>query len=149
MLTVRDLVKPTLERTNRNHETYKNLYDECAAHIQRANGAGGRETTWMVPPFVIGRPPFTHSHAMNYVSEKLRRGGFTVTTMPGCDGRIHVTWERASIETARKIRERIAQTSRMAKARTKPKPDAETKTVPLAVTLERLRNSTKAAFKLK
>lgn len=142
MLTINELVQPTIAKSNRNHETYKAMYDDCAAHIKRMNDAGGRETTWTVPAFVFGRPPFTHRHAMNYVSEKLRRGGFSVAET-GDEGKLHVDWKNASLQTARTIRAKMEAAGRVSKKNksTPVKKKAAEKSEPLSVTLERLRKN--------
>ncbi len=136
MLTVNELVKPALARSTRNHETYKAMYDQCSAHIKRVNDAGGREATWTVPAFVFGRPPFVHGHAINYVSEKLRRGGFTVSGTHE-EGKLHVDWRRAHHRAARA---KMRDASQASKKKPLPVKKAE-KTVPLSVTLERLRKN--------
>lgn len=37
---------------------------------------GYRKTIWTVDSIVIGRPVFTYEHALRYIVEKLRKGGF-------------------------------------------------------------------------
>lgn len=139
MLTVNELVKPALARSTRNHETYKALYEQIAGHIKRVNDIGGRETTWTIPAFVFGRPPFTHGHALNYVSEKLRRGGFTITPDSIEEGKLHIDWKSAHQRAARDKMRAATQASQ--KKKSTPVKKVVEKSVPLSVTLERLRKN--------
>jgi hypothetical protein len=52
------------------------LYEKCANHIRRRHAIGHRKTLWTVDSIVIGRPVFTYEHALRYIVEKLRKGGF-------------------------------------------------------------------------
>lgn len=109
MLSVDDLCQPLIERANINHETYKMLYTQCIEHIKRKHESGCTITLYCVPDFVLGRPPFTHSHAVRYVADKLRLGKFDVKV----DGPVlHIDWEARIRElkrkTTRKPRKTIA-----------------------------------------
>jgi len=141
MLTINELVKPALAQSTRNHETYKAMYEHVAGHIKRVNDIGGRETTWTVPAFVFGRPPFTHGHALNYVSEKLRRGGFTITLDSIDEGKLHIDWKSAHQRAARaKMRAATQASQASQKKKSTPVKKVE-KAVPISVTLERLRKN--------
>ena len=99
MLSVDDLCKPILERAKTNHETYKLVYTQCVDHIKRKHEAGCTITLYQVPDFVLGRPLFTHAHAIRYIAEKLRRGKFDVQV----DGPVlHIDWEARIKEACRK-----------------------------------------------
>lgn len=92
MLTVHELSKPNIERAHKNHETYKMLYGTCVQHIKRKHAAECTTTIYTVPEFVLGRPTYQHTHAVRYVSEKLRRGGFDVHT--GENGILTIDWSK-------------------------------------------------------
>ena len=63
-LKVGDLTSRDRERVKKNHETYKMLYKQCVDHIRRLNDMGTTSTTYFVSEYVLGRPLFTHSHAI-------------------------------------------------------------------------------------
>jgi len=81
-LRVGDLTSKDRERVKKNHETYKMLYKQCVDHIKRLNDVGTTSTSWFVSEYVLGRPLFTHSHAVRYIQEKLKRGKFNVEVDP-------------------------------------------------------------------
>lgn len=126
MLSVNDLSKPTLERATKNHETYKMIYTTCAEHIKRKHAAGCNTTIYMVPEFLFGRPTFTQSHAVRYVSDKLRKGGFDV----------HADGSTMTIDWSKGIRRAIRASSK----KTPKKTD-----VPLSVRLANLKKTIKAS----
>lgn len=77
MLRINELNAKDKARAQENHMTYKMLYEKCANHIRRRHALGHRTTTWMVDGIVIGRPVYTYEHALRYIVEKLRKGGFS------------------------------------------------------------------------
>ena len=81
-LKVGDLTARYRERVKKNHETYKMLYKQCIDHIKRRNEMGATSSTYFVSEIVVGRPLFTHSHAIRYIQEKLERGKFHVEVDP-------------------------------------------------------------------
>lgn len=76
MLNINELNEKDRARARQNHETYKILYEKCANHIRRRHALGHKYTTWKVDGIVIGRPIYTYEHALRYIVEKLRKGGF-------------------------------------------------------------------------
>lgn len=80
-MRIQDVHAIQLKRAKTNHETYKQLFQACCDRIRRRAHIPGapRCMHYTVPPFVWGRPPFTHAHAARYVSEKLARNGFQVS----------------------------------------------------------------------
>lgn len=84
-----------LRRAAVNHATYKALFEKASAKIRQVAGMSRAHTRlhFRVPPFVWGRPPFKHEHAVRYVSEKLRRNGFGVHDLGG--GVLEVRWHAA------------------------------------------------------
>lgn len=80
-MRIQDVHAIQLKRARVNHETYKQLFQGCCDRIRRRATIPGapRCMHYTVPPFVWGRPPYTHAHAERYVSEKLARNGFRVT----------------------------------------------------------------------
>lgn len=137
MFTVSSLVQPDLARASVNHETYKQLWQNCVNHIRRRHGARCGDALWQVPEHVLGRPPYTHAHAVRYVSEKLRAGGFDVKVMEA--GIIHVNWARqVTKHVAKKVQESARSDMPPRKKRVPPKDE------PLSVRLERLAAKLKA-----
>ncbi len=80
-MRIQDVHAIQLKRARTNHETYKQLFQGCCDRIRRRAAIPGapKSMHYTVPPFVWGRPPFTHAHAQRYVSEKLARNGFAVS----------------------------------------------------------------------
>ena len=76
MLSVRELLVRDDNRAREHHESYKILYEKTANHIRRRNILGFKSTVWTVDSFIPGRRPFEYTHAVRYVCEKLRKGGF-------------------------------------------------------------------------
>lgn len=94
-MRIEDVHDMRLKRAEINHATYKQLFDSCCGSIKRRAGVKGGLTSvlYQVPPFVWGRPPYEHSHALRYVSEKLRRNGFQVTLAgEQAPGTLRVEW---------------------------------------------------------
>lgn len=143
MLSVDDLCKPLLKRAEINHETYKLLYTECVEHIKRKHESGCTITIYHVPDFLLGRPIFTHAHAIRYITEKLRRGKFDVTV----DGPVlHIDWETRIKEACRRRAKKLRpppppplppKKRAASKKKQQPKPKEE----PLSVRLKRLLNN--------
>lgn len=97
-MNVRDVHRIQLKRAATNHETYKMLFANCCERIRvrASTPGGGRCVTFQVVPFVWGRPPFKHAHAVRYVTEKLRRNGFQVhETHP--PGMLSVSWTKPTL----------------------------------------------------
>jgi hypothetical protein len=133
ILSVKELDKKSLEKAKVNHETYRYIYDLCASQIRRQNDAGNTQTMYTIPAFVIGRTPYTHSHAIRYTVEKLERGGFRVTPDPECPAQIVIDWGRQSRETTKK--------KESSKSKKKPTPKTKKKIEePLSVRIARLQS---------
>lgn len=102
MLTVGDVQAVRLDRARTNHETYKIVLQRVYDRIRHRTSLNGTDLTYAVPPFVPGRPVYDPSHAARYVTEKLQRGGFAVTTDDA--GSLVVDWSLpATRATARKV----------------------------------------------
>lgn len=93
-MRIEDVHAIQLRRAQVNHETYKALFDACCNRIRRRATLPKppQGMYYTVPPMVWGRPPYKHSHALRYVSEKLRRNGFSVTE--ASPGVLYVDWSR-------------------------------------------------------
>lgn len=129
MVTVGDLAQAQVSRRHHNHETYKILYQQVDEHIRRLHKAGCTETTWIVPMFVIGRGIYEASHAVNYIRDKLRRGGFVVFEY---GTGLHISWAAQLQEAVRDVMTKPKKAVAVAKEPTE---------VPLSVRLERLNKS--------
>lgn len=106
-----------LRRAQTNHETYKQLFEACCSRIRRRAHLpkAPQHIHYAVPPFVWGRPPFKHSHALRYVSEKLRRNGFDVSeSSPGV---LLVQWRPAASRPTRRPKHGAARSARSAKSK--------------------------------
>lgn len=100
-MRIEDVHAIQLQRARVNHETYKGLFEACCSRIRRRAllPKAPQHVHYAVPPFVWGRPPFKHSHALRYVSEKLRRNGFDVAeSSPGV---LLVQWKPAAAAAPR------------------------------------------------
>lgn len=95
-MRIEDIHAIRMKRAQVNHETYKQLFKACCERIRRrvALPKAPQHVHYQVPPFVWGRPPFKHAHALRYVSEKLRRNGFVVSDAAS-PGTLVVEWPRA------------------------------------------------------
>lgn len=93
-MRIEEIHKIRLKRAKTNHETYKQLFNACCDRIRRRASMpfAPYSMYYQVPPLVWGRPPYTHSHALRYVSEKLRRNGFDVAE--SSPGTLLVEWSR-------------------------------------------------------
>lgn len=91
LLTVGDVQRIRIERGRVNHETYKRLYESVNDRIQRRAHVNSTNLTYVIPPFVPGRPVYTPSHAARYISDKLRRGGFGVAVL-GDGVTLYIDW---------------------------------------------------------
>ena len=94
MVRLEDIHAKYHKRAEINHETYKTLFRECSERINRRADMHHLPQTveYRVPPWVVDRPPYTHDHAVRYVSEKLRRNGFDVFVAPGSTT-VVVSWK--------------------------------------------------------
>ena len=102
MLTVGDVQAVRLDRARTNHETYKMVLQRVYDRIRHRTSLNGTDLTYVIPPFVPGRPVYDPSHAARYVTEKLQRGGFAVTADDA--GALVIDWSLpATRATARKV----------------------------------------------
>ena len=111
------------------------LYGGCSAHIKRKHMAGCTTTIYNVPEFVPGRPTFDHSHAVRYVTEKLRRGGFDV--LPDDNGVLAIDWSKG----VRRAMRTTTKSASKEKEKVKKTPEKKKDTEPLSVRLANLSKS--------
>lgn len=90
MLTASEVQQIRLDRARVNHETYKSILETAYARIRTRASANATGMAFVVPAFVPGRPVYAHDHAVRYVTEKLRRGGFSVQHLS--DNTIFIDW---------------------------------------------------------
>lgn len=124
-MRIEDVHAIQLRRAQVNHETYKGLFKACCKRIRSRVDLpkAPQHIHYAVPAFVWGRPPYTHSHALRYVSEKLRRNGFEVSE--SAPGVLHVQWPRPRAATAAAKR---AKKAKLVAAKTTAKATAKTST---------------------
>ena len=81
VLTADAIRQVRIERGKANHETYRRIYAMVCERIKsRVHGACEQtRCTVDVPRVMLGRPSYKIEHAMSYVANKLRHGGFRVT----------------------------------------------------------------------
>ena len=94
-MRIEDVHAREIARSRINHETYKSIFEQCCQRIRRRVDmrVEPRMMAFHVPPIIWGRPPYTHAHAIRYVTEKLHKKGFKVT--PGQHyGTMVVEWSR-------------------------------------------------------
>lgn len=137
MLSVRELENQRLLRAQKNHDTYKHIYNMCTNQIRRQNSTGNTCLLYAIPSFIVGRTPFTHSHAIRYTVEKLQRGGFRVTTDPESPGIIFVEWGR---EATRPKEKPTTKQTQKTKEKKKKVPKRKKIEEPLSVRIARLQS---------
>lgn len=79
MLRVEDLHHSRRQRASVNHESYKILLHKVYDRIRHRASLNMSDIDYTVPPIVPGRPIYNQAHAARYITEKLERGGFSVT----------------------------------------------------------------------
>ena len=120
MLSVRELLVRDDNRAREHHESYKILYHKAANHIRRRNILGFKSTVWTVDSFIPGRRPFEYTHAVRYVCEKLRKGGFeafvdeqtlaiVVDWSPAAQARSKKTKKTKNDSRAKKVDKKVLQ----------------------------------------
>jgi len=95
--TVNDVQKIVTEKSQTNRETYKELLGLCERKIRHAISFDKRakSTTFVLPPFIIGKPVYNKDHAVRYIVEKLARGGFKATAKDD-NHSIFIEWKKKS-----------------------------------------------------
>lgn len=130
MITVDQLARGDVTKSQHNHETYKLLYQQCAKHVKLKHEAGCTEAFWVVPVFVVGRGVYDVNHAVRYICDKLKVGKFRVEVVSGTT--LHIGWEdslRKALKSAVKKQKHVVAMQ--------PKQPKES----LSESLERLRKS--------
>ncbi len=79
MLRVEDLHHSRRQRASVNHESYKILLHKVYDRIRHRATLDMSDIAYTVPPIIPGRPIYNPGHAARYITEKLKRGGFSVT----------------------------------------------------------------------
>lgn len=102
-MRVEDLHKKHTERVALHRRIYHTIYERCVSKIRTRNDLGDMQTTFHVPPLVLGEPRFDPARAAQYVVLKLRRNGFRAWVE---DTVVHIDW-RIDKTRARKYREEI------------------------------------------
>ena len=76
--TVDDVRKIVTEKSQTNRETYRELFGLCERKIKHTISFDkkAKNVTFVLPPFIIGKPVYNRDHAVRYIVEKLARGGF-------------------------------------------------------------------------
>lgn len=136
-ISVADLASSNVKKSSHNHETYRMLYEQCISHIRTKHVAGYTETYWIVPEFVLGRGLFDVQHAIRYITEKLKLGGFEVDLVQNST-MLHISW-RASLRQA--IRDK--QYSDKIERKKQKEKSSQKNDEPLSVKLQRLAKTIK------
>ena len=79
--TVDEVQKIISEKSKTNRETYKEILGLCERKIRHTIEFDKRakDVTFVLPPFIIGKPVYNKDHAVRYIVDKLVRGGFKAT----------------------------------------------------------------------
>lgn len=136
-LSIRELEEKDKERARVNHQTYKQIYEACASQIRRQHGTGNTSLLYTIPAFIVGRTPYTHSHAIRYTIEKLERGGFHVLHSDETPGIIYVDWSKRPAP-AKKTSTSKSKLKSKSKSKSKSKPTPKKIDEPLSVRIARL-----------
>jgi len=91
--TVGDVKKLVDEKSQANRTIYKELLDMCHKRIKTSVERNKRatEVTFVLPPFIVGKPVFNKDHAVRYIVDKLKLGGFRAE--PRSENHaVHVSW---------------------------------------------------------
>jgi len=97
LLTADEVNGVRARRASVNHETYKVILQRVYDRIRHQAAMNRSDLAYAVPAIVPGRPVYDATHALRYVTEKLRLGGFEVAT----DGpMVYVSWKPARTATA-------------------------------------------------
>ena len=107
IMRINEIHEMSMRRAQINHETYKILFNIACERIRRraALHQGPTSLAFNIPPFVWGRPPYTRLHAVRYVSEKLRRNGFSVRALD--EYTILVEWSRLPTKRKKQSKNRL------------------------------------------
>ena len=90
LLTADEVNGVRVRRASVNHETYKLIVQRVYDRIRHQAAMNRSDLAYAVPAIVPGRPVYDATHALRYVTEKLRLGGFEVAT----DGpMVYVSWK--------------------------------------------------------
>lgn len=130
-LSVDQLARTNVERSQHNHETYKMLYTRCTEHIHRKHAAGCTEAVWNVPHFVMGRQLYDVHHAVRYIRDKLLLGKFGVEVH---DTTLVITWGQSLKDALKKATRPTGPSSPPSKSSRQTKKEDE----PLAKKLKRM-----------
>ena len=90
LLTADEVNGVRARRASVNHETYKVILQRVYDRIRHQAAMNRSDLAYALPAIVPGRPVYDATHAMRYVTDKLRLGGFEVET----DGpTVYVSWK--------------------------------------------------------
>jgi hypothetical protein len=120
LLTADEVNGVRARRASVNHETYKVILQRVYDRIRHQAAMNRSDLAYALPAIVPGRPVYDATHAMRYVTEKLRLGGFEVET----DGpMVYVSWKPARQTEAKKPKPNKPKKPRAAdRAAAKPTP---------------------------
>lgn len=80
----------------------------CAKKIQDMSTHNFTSCTWVVPPFYPGRPLYDVFHALRYIRDKLRHGGFHVKTDPA-NNELSIDWDTTRRPAQKKKKKKLHQ----------------------------------------
>lgn len=92
--TVGDVKKLVDEKSQANRMIYRELLDMCHRRIKTRVEQDKRatEVTFVLPPFIVGKPVFNKDHAIRYIVDKLKLGGFRAE--PRSENHaVYVSWD--------------------------------------------------------
>lgn len=122
LLTADEVNGVRARRASVNHETYKVILQRVYDRIRHQAAMNRSDLAYALPAIVPGRPVYDATHAMRYVTEKLRLGGFEVET----DGpMVYVSWKpapRRQTETKKTHKSHARHTSHASRGESAAKP---------------------------
>jgi len=95
MLTVHDVRHLAEDKSKVNRDIYKELLRMCYRKIRTKIQLDKKTKSveFVLPPFIIGKPVYNTAHAVRYITDALRKGGFRTEVLE--EGRVVlVMWGR-------------------------------------------------------
>ena len=93
MLKASELHSVRDDKTKRNREMYKQLFEDVCKKIRKVNMKGSYTLMHSVKYITVGLPLYNVDHAVLYIIRKLTKGGFEVQRIT--ENTIYITWSRA------------------------------------------------------
>ncbi len=80
MIKASDLIKQQKEREDKKYITFEKIYTHIEKKILINSNSNLYYTWFEVPQLIIGYPTYSIKECIEFIENKLRENGFTVTT---------------------------------------------------------------------